>query len=737
MKFRFDESLLEKTINVSTEADFLRGTVGDPQFHFRAPDNFKPGWFRFILKMTEPPGGASFIYFDMGHGFNEVEKIQLIRAGSSAIFKGLIYLPRKPIWVRLDPTDTNNRFQIKNFFAVKKPLPWVMIVGAKRIAGSLIKEPNRAGAMVVRGFKLLRGQEIAGARTSIPEKTLSPFDVWKENFDFDAKRDPTNYEHALKNGVAGTKVSVIMPVYNPEPGHLTAAIASVEKQIHQNWELCMVDDASTDPAIVKILQSAVKRDPRIRLYQRPHNGHISAASNSGLSMTTGDWIVPLDHDDLLRPHALAELVLASRDNPAADLIYSDEDKIDDQGERFDPHFKPDFSQDLLHSMNYFNHMSAYRTSVLKQLGGWRERYEGAQDYDLNLRFVEAVGPEAVHHIPRILYHWRAAEGSTARNIDQKNYAWEAGQKALQDHLTRTRLSGTVEPVNGTPFYHIRYDIAGAPPKVTLIIPTRDQIDLLRQAIVSIFEKTTYPNYDIIVVNNQSSDPETLGYFEQLNSSPLPVRVIDWDAPFNFSAINNHAVRQTSAEIVALVNNDVEVISPDWLTEMVALAQQDRVGCVGAKLLYPDHSIQHGGVIAGIGGVAGHAHKYWEAADFGYFGRLCVVHNVSAVTGACLLVRRDIYETVGGLDEGSLAVAFNDVDFCFKVMEAGYVNIWTPKAELIHHESKSRGQENTPDKQARFLSEVRVMQKRWSSIIERDPHYNPNLTLEHEDFSLRV
>ncbi len=739
MKLVFDPSSLLRMSNIVESDGRTHGKDNDPKMIYRWPGRFRSGWHEFELLFEEDVGGVPQLFFDLGHGFNEVEHIDMVRRrGHRALYRGLIRLPSRPGHVRLDPSNNNNAFSIRGFQVRRLGLPVVAMRGGLRVLRTSLVEPSRVRPMLARGVELLTGNAIAGVNIrEVPNvRVRDPYTSWQETYDFRMERDEKGILRELVSKTDLPKISVLMPVYNPNPVHLREAIGSVCGQIYDNWELCIADDASTDPRIEKILRAAMKSDSRIKVRFRRENGHIAEASNSALALVTGEWVVMLDHDDLLRPHTLAEIALVVARHPETQIIYSDEDKIDDDGHRFDPHFKPDFSPDLFRSMNYLNHVTAHRKDNILAVGAWQKGFEGAQDYDLNLRIIDLVQGRGVRHIPRILYHWRATAGSTALAQGEKHYAWQAGKRALEDHLRRNQINAEIEEIADVPYYRTRFAIRTPQPSVSLIIPTRDKVDILEQAVTSIFDKTRYRDFDVIIVDNGSVDPETHDYFQRLMMSGLPVRVLEWDKPFNYSAINNFAVRHTQSEILGLINNDIEVVSPDWLTEMVSWAQQTRIGCVGAKLYYPDMSIQHAGVIAGIGGVAGHSHKYFDQASHGYFSRLKVAQNVSAVTAACLLVRREIYESMGGLDEDGLTVAFNDVDFCFRVSQAGYLNLWTPWAELIHHESKSRGTEDTPEKIERFQKEIRHMQGRWADMIERDPFYNPNLTREHEDFSIR-
>ncbi|WP_215907028.1 glycosyltransferase family 2 protein [Phreatobacter aquaticus] len=530
-------------------------------------------------------------------------------------------------------------------------------------------------------------------------------------------------------------VSIVMPVYETPERYLREAIASVRAQVYEAWELCICDDASRAPHIRAVLEAEAAGDARIKIARRHDNGRISRASNDALALATGEWVAMLDHDDVLRPHALFCMVEALGANPEAQILYSDEDKIDDAGHRFDPYFKPDFSIDLLLGQNYLNHLTMHRRANIEAVGGWRPDFDGSQDYDLTLRILERVGTDHVVHVPHILYHWRAAAGSTARAPQEKNYAVEAGLRALQGHANRVLPGARVEMTAGAPYYRIAYPLPAPPPLVSIIIPTRDEAAVLERCLVSLFERTDYRALDIIIVDNGSIEPDTFALFDRWTARHDSIRVLRDDRPFNYSALNNRAVREARGSLLCLLNNDIEAVEPSWLGEMVSLAVRPEVGCVGAKLLYPNGTLQHGGVILGIGGVAGHSHKYAADGYPGYFHQLSLRRTVSAVTAACLVVKASIFAEVGGLDEQGLAVAFNDVDFCLKVQEAGYRNVWTPSALLIHHESLSRGADTTREKQQRFLSEIETMRRRWGTILYTDPFYSPNLTLVSEDNSL--
>jgi glycosyltransferase involved in cell wall biosynthesis len=529
-------------------------------------------------------------------------------------------------------------------------------------------------------------------------------------------------------------ISVVMPVYDPAEDLLVKAIESVLGQIYPHWELCIADDASGAPHVRAVLERFAAQDPRVKVAFRTTNGHICEATNTALGLATGEYVALFDHDDLLSPVALYEVAAEIDAHPDAQLIYSDEDKIDVEDRRFDPYFKPDWNPDLNTAQNYMSHLSVYRTELVRSLGGFRKGFEGSQDWDLSLRVVERIPASAIRHIPKLLYHWRAAPGSTALLISEKSYPVEAARKALAEHFERRGEAVELLPVAGD-HWRVRYPVPSPAPLVSLIVPTRNAVRLVRQAVASVLDKTDYPNFEIIIVDNDSDDPETKAYFEEIGRRNDPrVRVLEHKAPFNYSAINNAAVREAKGEVIGLLNNDVEAINREWLSEMVSHAVRPGIGAVGAMLYYPLNTVQHAGVILGLGGVAGHPFKEFPRGDQGQKNRLRLVQNYSAVTAACLVIGKERYLEVGGLNERDLPIAFNDVDLCCKLIAAGYRNLWTPFAEFYHHESATRGVEDTPEKKARFQSEVDYMMNTWGTLLMADPAYNPNLTLVGEDFS---
>jgi len=532
-------------------------------------------------------------------------------------------------------------------------------------------------------------------------------------------------------------ISIITPTYNTEKNYLVKMLESVLMQTYANWELCIADDASINAETIQILRVYEKNHKNIKVTFRKENGHISVASNSALELACGDYVIFLDHDDMLAPNALYEMAKKLNENRDLKFIYSDEDKIDENNKRYNPHFKSRWNPDMFFSQNYICHLVCIKKELVERVGGFRKGYEGSQDYDLFLRMIEQLESKEIDRIQKVLYHWRAVKGSTAYGSGEKKYAHKAGLKALQDYFTKIDVNITAKDGLLPNTYKVNYPLLSTNlPLVTILIPTRDGYDILKKCIEGIFEKTTYSNYEIIILNNETKCKKTLMYFEELKSYEN-ITVLEYHKPFNYSAINNFGVKYAKGEIIALLNNDVEVISKGWLTEMVQHALRPEIGAVGAKLYYDDNTIQHAGVILGIGGVAGHSHKYFQKDEYGYFSRLKIIQNYSAVTGACLVIRKELFEEAGGLDEENLKVAFNDVDFCIKVQKLGYRNLWTPYAELYHHESKSRGAEDTPQKVARFNQEVIYMKETWQDSLLNDQYYNENLTLKHEDFSLNI
>ena len=539
-------------------------------------------------------------------------------------------------------------------------------------------------------------------------------------------------------GEAGPKISIVVPLYNTPLNFLEELLDSVVNQTYRNWELCCVD-AGQDTAVGQHVQARAKADPRIRYQKLTENEGIAGNTNHGFELATGDYIALLDHDDILHPCALWYTAQAIVEQ-GADFVYTDEATFEGKVENVVLyHFKPDFMLDNLRSNNYICHLTTFSKVLMEQAGGGeRAEYNGSQDYDLFLRLTEKA--RKIAHIPHALYYWRSSPNSTASDISAKTYCIDAGIAALKAHYARCGVAvDDVTLIPGTPGYYKTDYTMAHPGRVSILIPTCDHIRDLETCVESIYARTTYPDFEILLIENNSKEEQTFRSYERMRKEhPDTLKVLTWQGKgFNYSALNNFGAQYATGEYLLLLNNDTEVITPGWLEEMVMYAQQKRVGCVGAKLLYPDDTIQHAGVGFGIGGVAGHLHKYFPATSDGYMGRLNYVQDVYGDTAACLLIRKEIYDEVHGLDE-SYAVAFNDVDFCVRVREAGYTNVFTPFAQLYHYESKSRGMEDNPEKQKRFQGEVLRFQARWGDLLTKgDPCTNPNFDIQREDFSLKI
>ncbi len=526
-------------------------------------------------------------------------------------------------------------------------------------------------------------------------------------------------------------ISILVPVYNTPEEFLKQMIQSVRKQTYGNWELCIANANPANETVAEILRISSTKDERIKVKDVPENEGIAQNTNAALAIATGDYIGLLDHDDLLTPDALYEVVKTINENDRPQVLYSDEDKITmDLSEHFQPHMKPDYNKDLLRSNNYITHFFVADRMLVEEVGGEDGEYNGAQDYDLILKCTERA--KGIAHIPRILYHWRVHKASTADNPASKMYAFDAGKRAIEDHLKRCGEISKVSHEKDLGFYRVKYQVQGSP-LISIIIPNKDQVESLDKCLRSI-EKSSYKNYEIIIVENNSTEDETFAYYKKIESDKI--RIVYWSDEFNYSAINNFGVKHARGDYLLLLNNDVEVITTDWLEELTANCQRKDVGIVGARLYYPDDTIQHAGIVIGIGGVAGALFVGMPRMFTGYLHKAAIQQDLSAVTAACMMVKRSVYEELGGLEE-ELKVAFNDVDFCLRAREKGYLVVYDPNVELYHFESKSRGTEDSKEKIRRFQNEIEYMRSRWLELLKKgDPMYNPNLTLTKWDYSLR-
>ena len=615
-----------------------------------------------------------------------------------------------------------NTLERSEFWRATKPFRAILDFCKRMLA------KTRAGAVLRRGMAYLKQNGLRATLRRILEYrraekrvrlTLSPQEL-------DAQRAFV-FPRRLK-------ISILVPLYNTPIAFLREMIRSVQVQTYAAWELCLADGSDATHADVEAaVRTFSRRDTRIHYRRLTQNLGISENTNACMQMATGDYFALLDHDDLLHPSALFEVMRAICERDA-DLIYTDEITFSKSiRHAYSPHHKPDFSPDLLRSYNYICHLTVFSRALAARVGGFRSAFNGSQDYDLILRLSEAA--ERIVHIPKILYYWRAHRASVASSVAAKPYALTAARMALEEHLERVGLRGEVLDGRIPSTYRIRYFIEGRP-LISIVIPNMDHADILSRCIDSIQKRSTYRNFEILIVENNSRKKETARYYASACRRYSNVRVIRWAHEFNYSKINNFALPYVKGDYVIFLNNDVEILTPSWMQELLMLGQRPDVGAVGMMLYYPDDTVQHAGVILGIGGVAGHSHKYYRRGAYGYMSRMALVQNLSAVTAAAMMVRRAVLDEVGGFDP-RFAVAFNDVDLCMRIRRAGYLNLFTPFAEAYHYESKSRGAEDTPEKQVRFRGEVALFEERWQAeLAAGDPYYNPNLTLRHEDFRLR-
>lgn len=526
-------------------------------------------------------------------------------------------------------------------------------------------------------------------------------------------------------------ISVLVPAYRTPEVFLRQMIESVLNQTYPHLELCIADGSGDDASVETVVKEYQAKDQRVRYQRLKKNEGIAGNTNAAIRMATGDYLALFDHDDLLAPNALFE-VASAIEKDKADVVYTDEDKVtSDLKEHFQPHFKPDFNPDLLCSNNYICHLFVIKRSLALKLGGQDPAYDGAQDYDFIFRCTEEA--EKIVHIAKILYHWRVHQASTADNPTSKMYAFDAGKRAIEAHLQRIGAKAEVSHTKDLGFYRVKYQVQGNP-KVSIVIPNKDEKETLKKCLESIWQKTTYSNYEIILVENNSTTQEIRDYYQELDGKN-GVRVVYWDKEFNYSAINNFGISYAKGDYILCLNNDITVIAPEWLEELLANCQRPEVGIVGARLYYPDNTIQHAGIVLGMGGCAGSLFVGLARSRGGYLHKAALQQDLSAVTAACFMVKKEAFEKVGGFEE-KLAVAFNDVDFCLKVRHAGYLVVYDPYAELYHHESKTRGYENTEAKKRRFQEEIEYMRCHWMPDILRDPYYNENLSLKASDYSLR-
>lgn len=557
-----------------------------------------------------------------------------------------------------------------------------------------------------------------------------PYGPWYEDYRVKPEELKQQKKRRWKQEIC---FSIAVPVYRTPETFLRQMIESVTGQSYGNWELCIANGSPDDKKVRTVLEEYAGRDPRIRVKNLENQG-IAGNSNAALAMAKGDYVGFLDHDDLLAPNALYEAAAYLEKYPQTDMLYTDEDKVtEDLSAHFQPHLKPDFNLDLLRSNNYICHFLIVKRTLALRAGEFRQEYEGAQDYDFVLRCADQAC--RIGHVPEILYHWRTSRSSTADNPASKMYAYDAGKRAIEAHLQRRGEKGEVSLKKDLGFYRVVYPVKKQE-RISVVIPSKDQWETLKACLDSIREKTTYPDYEIIVVENNSREPETFEYYKTIDGRDN-IRVITWDKPFNYSAINNFGIRHASGQYVICLNNDIQVITGGWMEELLGVCQREEVGVVGAKLYYPDDTIQHAGIVVGIGGIAGSLFVGMKRERSGYLHKASLMQDLSAVTAACMMVKKKAFEEAGGFEE-KLAVAFNDVDLCLKIREKGYLVVYDPYVEMYHYESKTRGREDTKEKVRRFQGEIEYMRTRWIGILkEGDPCYNKNLSLSKWNYSLKA
>ncbi len=706
----------------------------DLQFGDRCPrlylyQNVWPEYGMLELLLEADKGhslGVVKIYIDYDGTFCEEDVINVPCSLHNRLTKHILYFPRKPNRVCFSFCEDLGNLVV----CCLRLKPLLPNFAYKRMT----RRVGHSQDTTIDRYELYQLYQ----RAFTVEDQVGVYQNWIERFE-------TPFMSSFDRGLCSFKIecnrprfSIVLMVFDPEVGLLEQMISSVFKQSYPDWELFIVGDFSDDLEVAEFLEQYIHHDERVHLVRSSHGDYDAVALNSLLKLAIGEFFIFLDCLGELAGHALLLLSKAIDQQPATKIIYSDEDSLTEDGLRFDPKFKPDWNSDMFLSQNYISYICAYRLDLVKKSGGFRAGFRGAEGYDLSLRcLMQMTGSEQeIVHIPWVLYHRRVFSVPVAKDRYKHTHNPNSALKALKDYVVASDSLGAVERGLVPDTFHVRYLLLEPPPLVTLLIPTRDKLEILLRCVDSILSLTEYPNYEIIILDNQSQESATLEYFLRIKTDSR-VRVVRYDQPFNFSAINNFGVRQATGDIIGLVNNDVEIITPDWLTEMVSHACRPEIGCVGAKLYYSNGQIQHAGTILSEHNIAMHGHRYFDGDADGYHGRLKLVQNYSAVTGACLVVRKDVYEQVGGLNEEHLAVAYNDVDFCLKVREAGYRNLWTPYAELYHHESVSRGYDDAPKKRKRLEKEAAYMRKRWGKELANDPCYNPNLTQLKEDFSLRV
>ncbi len=720
----------EKTINwFSVSVKELERRRGKPQF-FIEEEKVQQGFLR-IRGWAVADSPVRIQIFDENKQKISAEILRTERVDVEQLYEEMDFPDKTGFFVEL--TNLTGKLLYMVFYAGETKSVHIVHLKPSVVFRRKIEKYAKKG---IRYWKSQGGAALAGKIVS-KVKTAStreiPYQKWiLRHLPGDRELEKQRHEKFEYQ----PKISIVVPLYKTPEKYLHQLVESIKAQTYPNWELCLSDGSGADSPLRKTLDALEKSDERIRVIRNETPLRIAENTNAGMEAATGDFIAFADHDDVLTPHALYQCVKAVNENREIRLLYSDEDKMSMDGHKFfQPHFKPDYNPDLLCTVNYICHLFVVRRDVVDQVGLFRPEFDGAQDYDFIFRCVEAVKPEEIYHITKILYHWRCHEDSTAENPESKTYAFEAGKRAIEAHYKRTGIHAEVFQGEFLGLYRTKF-IRDHDPLISIIIPNKDHTDDLKRCMDSIDSKSTYQNYEYIIVENNSTEEKTFRFYKDLEENHPKARVVYWDREFNYSAINNYGASFAKGEYLLLLNNDTEIINDDCLEELLGYCMRGDVGAVGARMYYEDDTIQHAGVVIGFGGIAGHCFVLQPRGTTGYCHRIICAQDYSAVTAACMMVKKSAFDQVGGLTE-ELAVAFNDIDFCMKLRAVGYLIVYNPYAELYHYESKSRGLEDTPEKVARFNKEIATFEKRWPDIMrDGDPYYNPNLTLKSQDFSLR-
>lgn len=721
--------------DIEAVGEGFRAISYESHFDLALIEPLPAGWYRIEARIKTDPMVRPRIRFDFGDG-PEGLPIRLAR-DHPPVFSAFCRLPRPLKALRFEPCDHPTGFVVDTL-AIRR-------IGFSKVARRAVASAIRhLRSDPVRFRRFIRDAALSLVQPKRVENFSSAsslywgsgnrdyrYSLWQATFDFDEHRHGEDLAARAAALSERTTFSLLMPLVAGRAPLVEQAIAAVRRQIWDGWQLVIALDRGIDPAIAEVCDVAAAADRRIVVRRVAAGSGPSAAANSALAAATGSHVAVIGEGDRLRPHALAELAIALAGAPATEILYADEDTLNEDGGRCDPHFKSDWSEDQFLAWNYLGRPVVLRTARVREVGGFRRATEAAQEYDLLLRIVEQVPAASILHLSKVVCHRYAGQRPEApETTTGESYA--AGMRALEEHLERRRLAATVTPVSEFPSYRVRRPLPAPAPAVTLIVPTRDRPDLLRPFLNTLFTITDYPDFRLLLLDNGTVDAEALALLETFGARP-EVTVVRDEAPFNYSRLNNRAVALTDTPVVALLNNDIRIVEPDWLSELVSHAVRPEVGCVGAKLYYPDGRIQHAGVGLGIGGVAGHVHHLFPEHSTGYFGRLVTTQDFSAVTGAVMAMRRSVFEEAGGLDESNLTVAYNDIDLCLRIRRLGYRIVWTPFARLVHYESASRGHDMAPEKRRRYEREMAYMRATWGRMLMTDPFYSGNFDLSRPDF----